>query len=97
MVNEAAILAARRNKKSIGMAELEDTDRVFPVRRKSRKISPQEKEVIAYHESGHALVARMLPNADPVHKVFIVARGMALGYTKQLPTEDRLPDDALTA
>ena len=57
--------------------------------RKSRKISPKEKEVIAYHEAGHAMVARMLPNADPVHKISIVARGMALGYTKQLPIEDR--------
>jgi cell division protease FtsH len=91
MVNEAAILAARRNKKAIGMAELEESiDRVLAgPERKSRKISPKEKEVIAYHEAGHALVARMLPNADPVHKISIVARGMALGYTKQLPTEDR--------
>jgi cell division protease FtsH len=91
LVNEAAILSARRNKKSIGMRELEESiDRVIAgPERKSRKISPQEKEVIAYHESGHALVARMLPNADPVHKISIVARGMALGYTKQLPVEDR--------
>ena len=91
MVNEAAILAARRNKKAIGMEELEESiDRVMAgPERKSRKISPKEKEVIAYHEAGHALVARMLPNADPVHKISIVARGMALGYTKQLPTEDR--------
>jgi cell division protease FtsH len=91
MVNEAAILAARRNKKTIGMAELEESvDRVLAgPERKSRKISPREKEVIAYHEAGHALVARMLPNADPVHKISIVARGMALGYTKQLPIEDR--------
>ena len=91
MVNEAAILAARRNKKAIGMVELEESiDRVFAgPERKSRKISLKEKEVIAYHEAGHALVARMLPNADPVHKISIVARGMALGYTKQLPTEDR--------
>ncbi len=91
MVNEAAILAARRNKKAIGMPELEESiDRVLAgPERKSRKISPREKEVIAYHEAGHALVARMLPNADPVHKISIVARGMALGYTKQLPVEDR--------
>jgi len=91
MVNEAAILAARRNKKAIGMKEFEESvDRVLAgPERKSRKISPKEKEVIAYHEAGHALVARMLPNADPVHKISIVARGMALGYTKQLPTEDR--------
>jgi cell division protease FtsH len=91
MVNEAAILAARRNKKAIGMIELEESiDRVIAgPERKSRKVSPKEKEVIAYHEAGHALVARMLPNADPVHKISIVARGMALGYTKQLPLEDR--------
>jgi cell division protease FtsH len=91
MVNEAAILAARRNKKSIGMSEMEESiDRVLAgPERKSRKISPKEKEVVAYHEAGHALMARMLPNADPVHKISIVARGMALGYTKQMPTEDR--------
>ena len=92
LVNEAAILAARRNKKAIGMEELEESvDRVLAgPERKSRKISPKEKEVVAYHEAGHALVARMLPNADPVHKISIVARGIsALGYTKQLPTEDR--------
>jgi cell division protease FtsH len=91
LVNEAAILAARRNKKAIGMKELEESiDRVIAgPERKSRKISPREKEIIAYHEAGHALVARMLPNADPVHKISIVARGMALGYTKQLPAEDR--------
>jgi cell division protease FtsH len=91
LVNEAAILAARRNKKSIGMSEFEESvDRVMAgPERKSRKISPKEKEVIAYHEAGHALVAKMLPHADPVHKISIVARGMALGYTKQLPAEDR--------
>jgi len=91
LVNEAAILAARRNKKSIGMEDLDESvDRVIAgPERKSRKISPKEKEVIAYHESGHAIVAKMLPNADPVHKISIVARGMALGYTKQLPAEDR--------
>jgi cell division protease FtsH len=91
LVNEAAILAARRNKKAIGMVELEESiDRVLAgPERKSRKVSPKEKEVIAYHEAGHALVAKMLPNADPVHKISIVARGMALGYTKQMPTEDR--------
>jgi cell division protease FtsH len=91
LVNEAAILAARRNKKSIGMEEFEESiDRVLAgPERKSRKISPKEKEVIAYHEAGHALVARMLPHADPVHKISIVSRGMALGYTKQLPIEDR--------
>lgn len=91
LVNEAAILAARRNKKAIGMREFEESvDRVIAgPERKSRKISPKEKEIIAYHEAGHALVAKVLPNADPVHKISIVARGMALGYTKQLPAEDR--------
>jgi len=91
LVNEAAILAARRDKKAISMKEFEESiDRVQAgPERKSRKISPNEKEVIAYHEAGHALVAKILPNADPVHKISIVARGMALGYTKQLPAEDK--------
>jgi cell division protease FtsH len=91
LVNEAAILAARRDKKTVSMEELEESvDRVIAgPERKSRKISPKEKEVIAYHEAGHALIARMLPNADPVHKISIVARGMSLGHTKQLPIEDR--------
>lgn len=91
VVNEGAILAARRNKKKIGLSELEEAiDRVLlGPERKSRVISMKEKEIIAYHEAGHALVARNLPNADPVHKVSVVARGMAGGYTKQLPTEDR--------
>ena len=91
LVNEAAILAARRNKKTIGMDELEESiDRVIAgPERKSRKISPKEKEITAYHEAGHALVAKILPNADPVHKISIVARGMSLGHTRQLPTEDR--------
>lgn len=90
LVNEAAILAARRGKKAIEMPELEESiDRVIAgPERKSRKISPKEKEITAYHEAGHALVAKMLPNADPPHKISIVARGMALGYTKSL-TEDR--------
>lgn len=91
LVNEAAILAARRDKKQITMAELEESiDRVqLGPERKSRVISEKEKRIVAYHESGHALVARLLPNADPVHKISIVARGRAGGYTKQLPTEDR--------
>ncbi len=91
LVNEAAILAARREKKVITMDELEESiDRVqLGPERKSRVISEKEKRIIAYHETGHALVARMLPNADPVHKVTIIARGLAGGYTKQLPTEDR--------
>jgi len=91
LLNESAILAARRNKRSIGMSELEEAiDRVTAgPERKSRIISPKEKEVTAYHEVGHALVAKMLPNLDPVHKITIIARGMMGGYTQLLPTEDR--------
>jgi cell division protease FtsH len=90
LVNEAAILAARRGKKAIEMQELEESiDRVIAgPERKSRRISPKEKEITAYHEAGHALVARMLPNADSPHKITIIPRGMALGYTKPL-REDR--------
>jgi cell division protease FtsH len=91
LVNEAAILSARRGKKVIEMEELEESiDRVIAgPERKSRRISAREKEITAYHEAGHALVAKMLPNADPVHKISIVARGMTLGHTRQLPIEDR--------
>jgi cell division protease FtsH len=91
LVNEAAILAARRDKKAIGPTELEESiDRVIAgPERKSRLISQREKEITAYHESGHALAARMLPHADPVHKISIVARGIMGGYTRLLPTEDR--------
>ena len=91
LVNEAAILAARRSKDAIDMEELEESiDRVIAgPERKSRRISPKEKEITAYHEAGHALVAKMLPNADPVHKISIVARGISLGHTRQLPAEDR--------
>jgi len=92
LVNEAALLASRKGKKDIGMEELEAAiDRVIAgPERKSRLISEKEKEIIAYHESGHALVAKLLPNCDPVHKVSIIPRGNAtLGYTLQLPTQDR--------
>jgi len=91
LVNEAAILAARRNKRKITMAEFnEAVDRVIAgPERKSRVISPREKEIIAYHEAGHALVAMRLPEADPVFKITIVSRGMAGGFTRQLPEEDR--------
>ena len=91
LVNEAAILAARRGKKKIGLVELEESiDRVIAgPERKSKIISPREKEITAYHEAGHALVAKMSPHADPVHKVSIIARGMTLGHTRLLPTEDR--------
>jgi cell division protease FtsH len=91
LVNEAAILAARRNKKVITQAELEEAiERVIAgPERKSRLISEEEKRIIAYHEAGHAVVANALPEADPVHKVSITARGMAGGYTIMLPEEDR--------
>jgi len=90
LINEAAILSARRNKKIIGMEELEESiDKVIAgPERKSKKISPREKEITAYHEAGHALVAHVLPNADPVRKVTIVPRGIAGGYTRFLE-EDR--------
>jgi len=91
LINEAAILAARANKKVIGMDELEEAiARVIAgPERKSRRISDKEKEVIAYHETGHALVMKALPHADPVHKVSIISRGMALGWTLSLPEEDK--------
>jgi cell division protease FtsH len=91
VVNEAALLAARFSKNEIAMDELEEAiDRVLAgPQRRSRVISDKEKKVIAYHEAGHALVSHALPNADPVHKVSIVSRGRALGYTLTLPTEDR--------
>jgi cell division protease FtsH len=91
LVNEGAILAARRGQKTIKMEELEESiDRVIAgPERKSRRISAKEKEISAYHEAGHALAAWLLPNADPVHKVSIVARGAMGGYTRLLPSEDR--------
>jgi len=91
VMNEAALLTARGGKKDIGMHELEESiDRVIAgPERKSRVISDKEKRVIAYHEGGHALVGHALPNADPVHKISIIPRGRALGYTLSLPTEDK--------
>jgi len=91
LVNEAAILSARRNKKVIGMSEFQEAlERIVAgPERKSRIISDAEKEIIAYHEGGHAVVQRVLPKCDPVQKVTIISRGMALGYTMALPTEDR--------
>ena len=91
LVNEAAILTARHRKRRIGMEELEEaTHRVVAgPRKKSRLLSPKEKRIIAFHEAAHALVAKSLPNTDPVHEVTIVSRGSALGYVLQLPTEDR--------
>jgi cell division protease FtsH len=92
LVNEAAILAARRNRKAISMEDFQEAiERVMAgPERKSRIISAEEKKVIAYHEGAHALVRRMLPLCDPVHKVSIVSRGMSLGYTLFLPEDDRL-------
>jgi cell division protease FtsH len=91
LVNEAAILAARRNRKTIGQSELEEAiERVIAgPERKSRLISEEEKRIVAYHEAGHAVVMNAIPEADPVHKVSIIARGMAGGYTLSLPEEDR--------
>jgi cell division protease FtsH len=91
LVNEAALLAARRERKRVSMAEFEAAiERVVAgPERKSRVISEEEKRAVAYHEAGHALVSKLLPHADPVQKVSIVSRGMALGYTMQLPVEDR--------
>jgi cell division protease FtsH len=91
VLNEAALLAARREKRSITTSELEEAiDRVLAgPERKTRLISDREKRIIAYHEGGHALVAHVLPNSDPVHKISIIPRGRALGYTQTLPTEDR--------
>ncbi|MHB8051315.1 MAG: ATP-dependent zinc metalloprotease FtsH [Coriobacteriia bacterium] len=90
-VNEAALLAARHGKKEIDMVELEDAiERVIAgPEKKSRIISDHEKRVIAYHESGHALVGHVLPNTDPIHKISIISRGRALGYTLALPVEDK--------
>jgi cell division protease FtsH len=91
LVNEAAILAARNGRNSISMPDLEESiDRVIAgPARKSRQVSSREKEIVAYHEAGHALVAAHVPHADPVHKVTIVPRGIAGGYTRLIPDEDR--------
>ena len=91
MMNEAALLAARRNKKRITMAEMEEAiERVIAgPQRKSRILSPKEREIAAYHEGGHALLAKLLPSADPPHKVTILPRGMALGYVISAPPEDK--------
>ncbi len=91
VLNESAILAARRDKKTIGMAELEEAvDRVsVGPERRSHVMSAREKELTAYHESGHAIVARFLTHHDPVHKITIIPRGLRGGYTRFLPPEDR--------
>jgi cell division protease FtsH len=91
LVNEAAIMAARKNKKTIGQADFQEAIErtIAGPERKSRLISPEEKQVVAYHEAGHAIVATALPNCDPVHKVTIVPRGMAGGYVLALPDAER--------
>jgi cell division protease FtsH len=91
LVNEAALLAARRGQKVVNMAEFESSkDKVLMgAERKSLIITDEEKKVTAYHEGGHALLAAILPHADPVHKVTIIPRGLALGLTQQLPTEEK--------
>ena len=92
LVNEAALLSVRRNKTQVGMAEFEEAiERVVAgLEKKNRLINPKEKEIVAYHELGHAIVAMSLPETDPVQKISIIPRGIAaLGYTMQVPTEDR--------
>jgi cell division protease FtsH len=91
LLNEAALLAARQGKNKITMDELEEAiERVVAgPQRKSRVISDKEKRLVAYHEVGHALVAKMLPNANPVHKISILPRGLALGYTLQFPEQEK--------
>ncbi len=92
LVNEAALLSVRRNKSEVGMTEFEEAiERVVAgLEKKNRLINPKEKEIVAYHELGHAIVAMSLPETDPVQKISIIPRGIAaLGYTMQVPTEDR--------
>jgi cell division protease FtsH len=106
LVNEAAILAARRNKKSIGMSEMQEAMErvVMGPERRSRVITPEEKEKVAYHEAGHALLFHLLDNTSPVHKITIVSRGRAGGYVMPLPdgddmliTRDKFEDDIVAA
>jgi cell division protease FtsH len=91
LVNEAALLAARKDKTSVEMIDFDEAiDRLIAGLEKKRVMSTKEREIVAYHESGHAIVATAIPNMDPVHKISIVQRGFgALGYTMQLPLEDR--------
>ena len=92
LMNEAAILAARKNKSSISKAEMEEAvEKVIAgPQKKSRILSDKEKMIIAYHEAGHAMIMNVIPECDPVHKVTIIGRGSAGGYTMHLPTEDRV-------
>jgi cell division protease FtsH len=92
LLNEAALLAARRDKAAVDMQDIDDAiDRIVAgLEKKNRLINDQERRIVAYHEAGHAVVAERAPTADPVHKISIIPRGVAaLGYTQQLPTEDR--------
>jgi len=91
IINEAAIMAAKHDRKFVEQKDIEEAieKMIAGPQRKSRLISESEKKIVAYHEAGHALVARMLPGSDPVHKVSIIPRGPALGYTLQLPLEDK--------
>lgn len=90
LLNEAALLAARRGKKMIFTSELEEAvDRIIAGPQKSRVVSEKEKVIIAIHETGHALVSRFIPEADPIHRISVVSRGRALGYTVPIPSEDR--------
>ena len=92
LLNEAALLAARRDKPAVTMQEIDDAvDRIVAgLEKKNRLINEKERTIVAYHEAGHAIVAERVPTADPVHKISIIPRGVAaLGYTQQLPTEDR--------
>jgi cell division protease FtsH len=91
LVNEAALLAARKDKTSVEMKDFDEAiDRIIAGLEKKRVMSDKERRIVAYHESGHAIVASVLPGLDPVHKISIVQRGFgALGYTMQLPLEDR--------
>ena len=91
LVNEAALLAARKKKKAVDMDDFEESkDKVMiGIQRKSVILTDDEKRVTAYHESGHALVAALTPGADPIHKVTIIPRGRALGVTTQLPIDEK--------
>ena len=91
VLNEGAILAARADKKEVNMEEVEEAiDRVIAgPEKKSRVISDKERDIVAHHEVGHAILSKVLPNSDPVHKISVLPRGMALGYTLQLPVQDR--------
>ena len=91
VLNEAAILAARYKKKEIGMTELEEaiTRTVVGPEKRSHVITPEDKRITAYHEAGHAVVARVLPNCDPVHEISVIPRGRAAGYTMTMPEDDR--------